>query len=164
MSYFPPFGYSKQKIEIELDFSNDGRKFDLKNTTGVGTSKFPKKIDLANLKPEVDLLDFDNKLCELDANKLKAVHIDLKKLSDAVDKKLVKKDVYNAKIRDVEDKIPDIATLVSAAKTNKLKLIRLKVKYVVLLTQLQLLLLLLLRIKYLKLLLTWSKKQIMMQK
>ena len=34
----------------------------------------------------------------------------------------------------MEDKIPDIATLVSAAKTNKLKLIRLKAKYVVLLT------------------------------
>ena len=110
MSYFPRFGYSKQNIEIELDFSNDGRKFDLKNATSG-----------RQIKPEVDILDIDNKLGELDANKLKAVHIDLKKLSDAVDKKLVKKDVYNAKIRDVEHKIPDIATLVSAAKTNKVK-------------------------------------------
>ena len=34
-----------------------------------------------------------DKLSELDTDKLKPVSVDLKKLSDAVDKKLVKKDV-----------------------------------------------------------------------
>ena len=32
-------------------------------------------------------------------------------LSDVVDKKIVKKDVYNAKIKDIQDKIPDITNL-----------------------------------------------------
>ena len=78
MSYFPPYSYSKNKIEVELDFSNYATKSDLKNATGADTLQFFKKDDLANLKSEVDKLDID-KLAELDADKLKLVHVNLKK-------------------------------------------------------------------------------------
>ena len=44
-------------IKIELDLSNNATKADLKNTTGVDTSKFVKKVDLASLKTEIDKLD-----------------------------------------------------------------------------------------------------------
>ena len=47
------------------------------------------------------------------------------KLSDAVKNDVVKKDVYHAKIKDIEDKIPDITNLTTNttlnAKTNKVK-------------------------------------------
>ena len=73
----------------------------------------------------MDKLDID-KLAELDADKLKTVPINFKKLSDVADKKVIKKNVYdglvknvdttdtsklvnktdyNAKIKDIEDKI-----------------------------------------------------------
>ena len=72
--------------------------------------------------------------------------VDLSKLSDTVKNDVVKKDVYNAEIKDIEDKIPDIINLATNASLNA-KIMRLNVR---LLTQLQLLLLLLLlKIKYL---------------
>ena len=72
--------------------------------------------------------------------------VDLSKLSDTVKNDVVKKDVYNAEIKDIEDKIPDIINLATNASVNA-KIMRLNVR---LLTQLQLLLLLLLlKIKYL---------------
>ena len=44
MSCFPePHTHSKNKIEVELDFSKDGKKIDLKNATGADTSDFAKK-------------------------------------------------------------------------------------------------------------------------
>ena len=78
--------------------SNFATKSNLKNTTGVDISQFAEKDDLANLKSEVQKLDID-KLAKLDGDKLKPVLVDLKKLSDVVDKKAVKKDVYNAMIK-----------------------------------------------------------------
>ena len=44
------------------------------------------------------------------------VPVDLSKLSDVVKNDFVKKDLYIAKIKDIEDKIPDITN--SAANTN----------------------------------------------
>ena len=49
-------------MKFELDFSNFVTKADLKNATGVDTSKFAQKFYLASLNSEVD---------ELDINKLK---------------------------------------------------------------------------------------------
>ena len=92
MSYLPPYSHSKNKIEVELDFFNYATKSALKNATGI--LQFAKKDNLANLKSEVDKLDID-KLTELDADKLKPVPVDFKKLSDVADKKLVKKDLYD---------------------------------------------------------------------
>ena len=50
-----------ERVKFELDLSNYATKADLKNATGVYTSKFAKKVELANLKSNVDLLDV-NKL------------------------------------------------------------------------------------------------------
>ena len=60
--------------------------------------------NLSNLKSKVD---------KLDVNKLAAVPSDLSKLSDAVKNDVVKKDVYKAKIKNIEDEIPDITNLVT---------------------------------------------------
>ena len=46
-------------VKIELDLSNHVTKTDLKFATGVDTSYFAKKTDLANLKSDVDKLDID---------------------------------------------------------------------------------------------------------
>ena len=47
---FPPYGHSKNKIEVELDLCNYATKSDIKTATGVDTSQFTEKYDLANLK------------------------------------------------------------------------------------------------------------------
>ena len=64
MSYFPPYIYSKNKIEVELDLSNLAIKSELKNTTGVDISQFAKKDDLANLKSKINqiLLNYLNQI------------------------------------------------------------------------------------------------------
>ena len=93
MRYFPPYSPSKNKIEVELDLSNYATKSELKNVTGVDTSQFAKKDDLANLKSEADKLDIDE-LSELDADKFKPVLTDLRKLSDVVKNYVVKKKDY----------------------------------------------------------------------
>ena len=46
-------------VKIELDLSSHVTKTDLKFATGVDTSYFAKKTDLANLKSDVDKLDID---------------------------------------------------------------------------------------------------------
>ena len=69
----------KLKIVLkgELDLSNYATKADLKNATGVDTSSFAKKTDLANLKSDVDKLDID---------KLKNVPTNSSNLESKVDK------------------------------------------------------------------------------
>ena len=58
-------------------------------------------------------------------DKLVAAPVDLSKLSDVVKNNVVKKDVYNAKIKNIGDKIPDITNLVTKttlnAKINEVK-------------------------------------------
>ena len=46
-------------MKVELDLSNYATKADLKNAISVDTSKFAKKVDLANLKFHADKLDID---------------------------------------------------------------------------------------------------------
>ena len=48
-----------RKVKVELDLSNYATKTDLENATGVDTSPFSKKTDLASLKSDVDKLDID---------------------------------------------------------------------------------------------------------
>ena len=55
--HFPGPKYLGRKVKVELDLSNYATKADLKNDTGVDTSKFDKQVDLANLKTNVDKLD-----------------------------------------------------------------------------------------------------------
>ena len=47
------------KVELDLPNSNFATKADLKNATGVDTSKLAKINNLVNLKPDVDKLDAD---------------------------------------------------------------------------------------------------------
>ena len=72
-------------------------------------------INLSNLKRKVDKLDVD---------KLAIVPVNLSKLRDVV-KNDIKKYVYNAKIKNIEDKIPDITNLATNtilnAKINEVK-------------------------------------------
>ena len=108
MCYFSSQSHSENGIEVESDLFNCATKLGIKKATGVDTLQFAKKDDLANLKLEVDRLDTDE-LAELDADKLKPVFNYLSKLSNVVQNDVVKRDVYyNAKIKDIEDKMPDI--------------------------------------------------------
>ena len=58
--YFPkpykPFGGD---INVKADLSNYATKADLKNATGIDTSKLAAKSDLVSLKAEVDKIDVD---------------------------------------------------------------------------------------------------------
>ena len=85
--YFPkPYRSFEGNVNVELDLSSYATKAELKNTTGVDTSKLAAKSDLASLKAEVD---------KIDVEKLKAVPIDLSKLSNVVNNEVVKKIVYD---------------------------------------------------------------------
>ena len=78
--------------------SSYATKADLKNATGVNTSDFTRKADLAHLKSDVDISDNDklknhlrshlsnlkSKVDKLDIEKLETTPFDLSKLSDIV--------------------------------------------------------------------------------
>ena len=71
---------------------------------------------LSSLKSKVD---------KLDIGKLETTPVDLSKLSNVVKSDVVKKTEYNAKIKNIEDKISDITKLATKttpnAKINKAK-------------------------------------------
>ena len=136
--YFPEPKSAGGRMEVELDLSHYATKADLKNATGVDTSKFAKMVDLASLKSDVDKLDiakFKNvptnlsnlksKIDKLDVDKLVPFRVDLSKLSNVVKNHVVKKDVHNAKVKNIEDRIPDTTNLATNttlnAKINELK-------------------------------------------
>ena len=58
--------------------------------------------NLSNLKSKVD---------KLDANKSVPVPVDLSKLSDIVKNDVVKKDGYNTKMKNIEDKISNLTNV-----------------------------------------------------
>ena len=142
--YFPEPKPLGGRMKVELDLCNYATKPDLKNAAGVDPSKFAKNVDLANLKSNVEGTDksrnvptnlgnLNSKADKLDVDILVPVSVDLSKLSDAVKNDLVKKIVYNAKIKNIEDKIPNITNLATYASLNAKKM-SLKVKYLVFLT------------------------------
>ena len=62
------------------------------------------------------------KVANLDAGKLKAVPVDLKKLSDLVANEVVKNAKFNTlkkKIKSLEKKVPDATTLIHINQYNK---------------------------------------------
>ena len=59
-----------------------------------------------------------SKVDKLDVDKLVLVPVDLSKLSDVVKNDVVKRDAYDAKIKNIEDKIPDITNLTATAVPN----------------------------------------------
>ena len=105
-------------VKVDLDLSNYATKLDLKNATGVDRSKFAKKVDLASLKSNEDKQDIDelknvptnlsnmkSKLDKLDVDKSVPAPVQLSKLSDVVKNDVVQKDLHNAKMKNIEDKI-----------------------------------------------------------
>ena len=121
--YFPkPYEPLGGDINVKVDLSNH-----------------ETKADLASLRAEVDKLDVDefksvltnlsnlkSKVDKLDNDKLAPVPVDLNKLSNVVKNDVVKKSGYNAKIKNIKDKTPDIKNL--ATKTNKILKILLTLK------------------------------------
>ena len=90
--FFPEPKYLGGRVKVELDFSKYVTKSDVKNVSGIDTSKFAKKVDLANLESNIDKLDTDklknlpwnlsnlkSKVDKIDVNKLVPVPIDLSK-------------------------------------------------------------------------------------
>ena len=59
-----------------------------------------------------------SKVHKLAPDKLVPAPVDLSKLSDVVKNDFVKKDVYNAKIKSIEDKISDITNLATNTTLN----------------------------------------------
>ena len=50
--YFPEPKYLGGRVKVELSLPNYTTKVDFKNATGVDQSRFAKKVDLANFKPD----------------------------------------------------------------------------------------------------------------
>ena len=123
-------------MKVELDLSNYETKADLKIQLVLIHRILLKKTDVANLNSDVDKLDIDklknvpsnlsnlkSKLDKLDVDKLVPIPVNLSKLSDVVKNDAVKKDVYSAKIQNIEYKIPrNLATNTALnAKINEVK-------------------------------------------
>ena len=111
--------------------SNFATKTDIKDIAHIDSSSFALKSNLASLKTEVDKLDLDklkslptnlsnlkSKVDKLDIDKLAPVPVDLSKLSNVVKNEVVKKTEYNAKIKNIEDKIRDITNLATNTILN----------------------------------------------
>ena len=95
------------------------------------SSKFAEKVDLGSLKPEVDKLDINklekvptglkrlkSKVDKEDVDILAAFHVDLNELRGTVKNGVVKKYVYNVKIKDIENKTPDVNNLATNTTLN----------------------------------------------
>ena len=65
-----------------------------------------------------NLSNFKSKVLKLDVGKLVPAPVDLSKPSDVVKTDVVTKDVYNAKIKEIEDGIPDITNLATNTILN----------------------------------------------
>ena len=108
-------------MKVDLNLSNYVTKADSKmekllihqNMTCVDrldTDKLKNvPTNLSNLKGKVDKLDVD---------KLIPDPVDLSKLSAVVKNYVVKKDVYNAKMKHIEGKIPDAPNLTTSTTLN----------------------------------------------
>ena len=73
--------------------------------------------------PRLELSSLKSKVNKLDIDKLVPASIDLNTLNDVVKNYVVKKEAYNGKIKNIEDKIPDITNLATNvyAKIDRLK-------------------------------------------
>ena len=107
------------------------QKADLKNKTGIDTLKFSKKVDLANLKSDVNTLVVDklvnvisnlsnlkNKVDKLEDDKLVPVPADLSDVVKTMSLKKMYIMLMYLKIKDIEDKIPDITNLATNTTLN----------------------------------------------
>ena len=112
--YFPkPYEPFDGDINVKVDLSSYATEADIKNISHVDTSGFALKTNLASLKTEVDKSDID---------KLAPVPTDLSKLSDAVKNDVVKKDVYNKLVDEVNNIDTSKFVLKTKYNTDKSKL------------------------------------------
>ena len=118
---YEPFGGD---INVKVDLCNYATKTDIKNISHIDPSSFALKSNWASLKTEIDKLDIDkfnrlptnlsnlkSKVSKLDIDELAPGPVDLSKLSNVVKNEVVKKTECNAKIKNIENKIPDITNL-----------------------------------------------------
>ena len=81
--FFPkPYELFEGDINVKVYLSNYATKTDLNKATGIDTSNLALKSNLAKLKAEID---------KIDVGKLKTVPVDLSKLNNVVNNKVVKK-------------------------------------------------------------------------
>ena len=148
--YFPkPYNQFGGNVKVEVDLSNYTKKTDLKGATGIGTFNLALKSNLSKLKTEVDEIDVEKvKTVPVDLSKLNVVKVNaidtsgfvlktkydtdksslekksLMKTKKAADTSgvLVKKIDYNAKITEIEDKIPSITGLATTSALTALKI------------------------------------------
>ena len=130
--YIPkPYDSFYRDNNVKVGLSNYATKRDIKNITHIDTSGFALKTNWSSLKTDVDKLDINKlkslpnnlsnlktKVDKLDIDKLITVPVDLSKLSNVVKNEVVKKTEYNAKIKSIEDKIPDITNLATKSILN----------------------------------------------
>ena len=122
---------SLEKVKVELNLSNYPTKTDLKNATRIYTASIVKKVHLINSKFNVDKLDIDklknvptdlsnlkSKVDKLDVDKLLTITVNLCKLSDAVENIVAKKDIYNTKVKNIEDKTPETTNVATETILN----------------------------------------------
>ena len=121
--YFPkpyePFG----DINVRVDLSNYVTKQDLKNITHVDTLGLALKTNLANLIDNLkslpnNLSNLKTKVDKLDIDNLVPIPVDLSKLSNVVKNEIVKKTEYDAKMKNIESKIPDVSNLATKSNIN----------------------------------------------
>ena len=110
--FLKPPGHG-ENIKIKIDLTNYATKADITNTTHVDTSSFALKINLANLKTEVD---------KLDIAKLVPIPADLSKLSNVVKNDVVKKVDYNKLVAKVANIDTSDFVLKTKYNTDKTKL------------------------------------------
>ena len=128
MNYYPePDSHIKDKVKVALDFSNYAAVKELEHAAGVDTSDLAANF-FFTLKPEVDVVDINKlvnvptslnnlktKVDDLYVSHLKAVPVDLKKFSDAVNKQVVESKNFNTlktKVNKLYKKIPDATVLI----------------------------------------------------
>ena len=93
--YFPkPYEPLGGDINVKVDLSNYATKADLKNSTGIATSKSALKSNLANFKAKID---------KTDVGKLKPVSNDLSKKSNVANNEVAKKTVYDKLVAKVNN-------------------------------------------------------------
>ena len=100
-------------VKVELYLSHYVTKADLKNATGVDTSKFAKEVDLTSFQFDVLKLDIDklknvprnsryfkSNLDKWDIEKLETTPVDLSKLTNIVKIDVVKKTEYDELVKN----------------------------------------------------------------
>ena len=127
-------------MKVELDVSNYAAKADLKNGTDAVTWKFAKKVDLANLKSQVDKVNIGNlknvpsglNSLKTKVDKLVPALVDLSKLSDVVKNYVVRKTEYNKLVKKANAiKTTDTSDLVKKNPIITQNLMKLKKKLLI---------------------------------